>query len=498
MSKVIKDKVIEDEMTTALNIQNILEKLGHSVTSIEPSGEEALKKLESFNLFLDPGTDSFLLLDSELNIVEINNTGFKSYDLSRKDLVGKNISDLIPDFKKEGRNNKFREVMKTGKPYVEDCLAIYPGVGYRFINMKAIKVGNSLGIIIIDKTDRKKTEQASRVSEERYQLLVENMSKGLIILDENHIITYINNSFLKMNGYARDEIIGQHVTDFLDRESKKIYREKIASQKKNGCGNCELAWERKDGGKVSTKVSPGPISAIHREEEELKKSNEQHRVLSLHLQSVREGESTRIAREIHDELGHLLTALKMDLSWLHKRIPKDQKPLLDTTKSMSKLTDMTIKTVQRISLELRPVILDDLGLVPAIEWHAQEFEDRTNIKCEVMTDCEDIDLDQDRATACFRIFQETLTNVARHANATEIKVSLKEKSGQLLLEIKDNGQGITEEQISDPNSLGLIGIRERIYPWAGELEIKGLPNKGTTLSVLLPVETLQTKKKDSQ
>lgn len=224
----------------------------------------------------------------------------------------------------------------------------------------------------------------------------------------------------------------------------------------------------------------------HGAEEELKKSQEKLRNLSLHLQSVRERESTRIAREIHDELGHLLTALKMDLSWLNKRFTNGQKPLLEKTKSMSELTDMIIEAVQKISTELRPVILDDLGLVPAIEWQAQEFEGRTNIKCEVAMDCGDIDLDQDRSTVLFRIFQEALTNVARHANATKIKVSLEEKPGKLLLEIKDNGRGITEEQISDPKSFGLIGIRERIYPWGGEVKIKGLSNKGTTLTVILP------------
>jgi len=224
----------------------------------------------------------------------------------------------------------------------------------------------------------------------------------------------------------------------------------------------------------------------HTIEKKLIESHEQLRNLSLHLQSVREGESTRIAREIHDELGHLLTALKMDLSWLYKRLPKGQKPLLDMTKSMSKLTDMIIKTVQRISLELKPVILDDLGLGPAIEWQAQEFEDRTNIKCEVTTNCGDNNLDQDRSTALFRIFQQALTNVARHADATEIKVSLKKRPGKLLLKIEDNGRGITEEQISDPKSFGLFGMRERIYPWGGEVKIKGLSNKGTTVTVILP------------
>jgi signal transduction histidine kinase len=201
---------------------------------------------------------------------------------------------------------------------------------------------------------------------------------------------------------------------------------------------------------------------------------------------VRERESTRIAREIHDELGQILTALKMDLSWLNKRLTNGQKALREKTKSMSKLTDMIIRAVQRISTELRPGILDDLGLIPAIEWQAQEFQDRTDIKCEITIDNGEIDLDQDRSTSLFRIFQEALTNVARHANATKIKVSLKERPDKLLLKIEDNGRGITEEQISDPKSFGLIGIRERIYPWGGEVNIKGIWNEGTTVTVILP------------
>jgi signal transduction histidine kinase len=203
---------------------------------------------------------------------------------------------------------------------------------------------------------------------------------------------------------------------------------------------------------------------------------------------VREGERTAIALEIHDDLGQALTGLKMDLSWLAKKLPRDQRPLLDKTKAMTELTDATIKTVKRLSTELRPGLLDDLGLIAAIEWQADEFENRTGITCALSIDPADIVLDRDRSTALFRIFQETLTNVARHAHATRVRVSLKEKNGIVELKVGDNGKGITEKQISDPKSFGLMGIRERVHPWRGTVKIKGAPDKGTTVTVSIPVE----------
>jgi len=226
----------------------------------------------------------------------------------------------------------------------------------------------------------------------------------------------------------------------------------------------------------------------HKAEEELKKSREELRNLSTYLQSVREEERTRIAREIHDELGQALTALKIDLSWLNNRLPEEQKPLFEKIESMSKLIDSTIQTVRRISSELRPGILDDLGIAAAIEWQAEEFQSRTGIKCEVTLEPEDIILDKDYSTTIFRICQEAMTNVARHANATRVEVSLKEKSGKLVLEVKDNGKGITEEQIADPKSFGLIGIRERTHFWEGEVIISGIPDKGTTVTVSIPFD----------
>ena len=226
----------------------------------------------------------------------------------------------------------------------------------------------------------------------------------------------------------------------------------------------------------------------HKADKELRKSREQLRNLATYLQSVREQERTSVAREIHDELAQALTVLRMDISWLGKKLPKDQKTLLNKTKAMAKLTDTTIKTMKKISTELRPGLLDDLGLIAAIEWQVGEFQNRTGIKYKLTIDPDEIILDSDRSTTIFRIFQETLTNVTRHAKATMVNVSLKEIDGKLELRVRDNGKGITKEQITDPKSFGLMGIQERVHPWGGEVEIKGAPGKGTTVAVRIPVK----------
>jgi PAS domain S-box-containing protein len=228
------------------------------------------------------------------------------------------------------------------------------------------------------------------------------------------------------------------------------------------------------------------ITDLKRAEEELKKSYEQLRNLSEHLQSVREEERTKIAREIHDELGQTLTALKIEISMLAGKLYPDHKPLVEKTESIVKRIDETIQAVKRICTELRPTVLDHFGLIAAIEWQAEEFQKRTGIRCEVTFTPGDIVFDQDTSTVLFRIFQETLTNVMRHADAAEVKASLKEKDGMITLEVKDNGRGITEEQINNSSSFGLLGIRERVNFLGGNVTISGMGNKGTTVKVSIP------------
>jgi len=229
------------------------------------------------------------------------------------------------------------------------------------------------------------------------------------------------------------------------------------------------------------------IAERRRAEEHVRNSEENLRALAARLQSVREEEWTRIAREIHDELGQALTGLKMDLTWVAGKLPPDQKALVAKTKSMFDLIDGTIQSVRKIATRLRPEVLDELGLGPAIEWQAKEFQKRSGVRCKLSLAPGEAAIDRDRATAAFRIFQELLTNVARHADATRLDVSMRVEGGVLVLEVEDNGKGIDESAMLSPKSLGILGMRERALPFGGGIEITGARNQGTRVRVSIPL-----------
>jgi len=221
-------------------------------------------------------------------------------------------------------------------------------------------------------------------------------------------------------------------------------------------------------------------------EEKLRRSHDQLRALTGHLQFVREEERTRIAREVHDELGQALTGLKIDLAWLSGRL-LGARGLKLKIKTMSGQIDGTIQAVRRIATELRPGVLDSLGLAAAIEWQAAEFQERTGIRCETNLDLPETIWEQEFSTACFRIFQETLTNIIRHASATHVEVRLAQRERELILTVRDNGRGITEKEIVQPRSIGLIGMKERAAQVGGEISFLGLPGHGTTVTLRVPL-----------
>ncbi|MFC2166755.1 PAS domain S-box protein [Acidobacteriota bacterium] len=327
---------------------------------------------------------------------------------------------------------------------------------------------------------------------------------GLAISDMKGKLTYVNDAFIRMWGYdQKDEVLGMSVLEFW--KIKSGARDVVTKSKKEGTWIGELVGMRKDGTFFDVQISANLVRDIFgnpickmacfhditdhkRAESELKNSQTELRSLTSHLQNLREQERKRMAHKIHDELGQELTILKMDLSLLKEILPTDQKNLLDLTSSMMKSIDKTALTVRRISAELRPRLLDDVGLIHAIEWHIKEFQKRTKIKCEFIADNRDINPDIKKSIVLFRVMQEALTNTARHAAATRIKVSLSTKPDKLILIFKDNGKGITQKQISNSKSFGILGIRESVLSLNGSMEIKGIPDKSTTIKVSLPLD----------
>ncbi|MBF0507005.1 MAG: sensor histidine kinase [Nitrospirae bacterium] len=229
--------------------------------------------------------------------------------------------------------------------------------------------------------------------------------------------------------------------------------------------------------KLSIEESLRPKLKLHRE---------QLRNLCIKQQVVMEEERANIAREIHDELGQIMAAVRMNVAWIQRECP-DRKGIVEKSSEILELIDGTIRSMRRICTELRPDVLDHLGLGAAIQWQAEEFTRRSGIPCEVTAE-DGIQVDSDRSIALFRIFQEALTNVMRHAGATKVEASLRHEGGKVILEISDNGKGITKEDISKPGSFGLLGMRERVYPWNGMVTIKGNPDRGTAIEAILTDE----------
>jgi PAS domain S-box-containing protein len=348
------------------------------------------------------------------------------------------------------------------------------------------------------------SEEDRRRSELRYREIVNDQTELICRWRPGGELTFVNESYCRYFGKQREELIGTNLLSLIPVEDHAGVKEHFDSiDRDNPLGaqehqvisrSGEIRWQQwvnrgifdRDGNLTEYQSVGRDITERKRAELELQRSKEQLRNLAAHFQAVREQERATIAREIHDEVGQAMTALKIGLNRLDKRLPEATQSVRDMIANMSRVTDETIRVMQRICAELRPGLLDDVGLTAAMEWYADEFQKRMGIPCEVSLDPVDTTLDRDHATAMFRIFQETLTNVARHAEATTVTASLKRDARELVLVVQDDGRGITADQVSDATSFGLIGMRERVHPWGGSVAIRGVKGEGTTVTVSLP------------
>ncbi len=475
--------IVEDEGLVAQDLERFLTQAGYGVTAIVQNGKGALKEAQA-------NPPDLVLMDIVLG------GGMDGIETARRMREGQDVPIV---YITAYSDDKTVEAAKVTEPY---------GYILKPIDEKELLVVVELTLHkhSLEKSFKNRVEQTLRSSEDRYRTLVENMIEGLATIDDKGTVTFINKKFLEAQGFTPGEVIGRPLAEFVGEKNLEVFQEQIAARGNGNPEPCELTWIKKGGGEATVLASASPlyeagkfkgdivvltdISERRQIEAELGQSYQQLRNLSRHLQSVREEESKRIAREIHDELGQALTALKMDLAWLSSRLPenlRDKRILIAKTEAMTALIDKTIGTVQKISAELRPGLLDDLGLVAAIEWQCQEFQNRTGIKCVVNFGSEAVHLSPDPATAIFRVFQEALTNAARHSRATRIKVRLKVTPHLLELQVVDNGIGIPETAAEAADSLGIMGMRERLTPFGGSLIISGAPNKGTTVTMRLPI-----------
>jgi PAS domain S-box-containing protein len=365
-----------------------------------------------------------------------------------------------------------------------------------------------------DITERKQAARAMEESEARKGAILDSASDAVITIDEGGRISEFNPAAEKMFARPRANVMGQELAELIIPPSlRDRHRHGLQRYLEDGHGTLlgkriETTAMRADGKEFPVELTinkvqlEGPplftgfvrdITDRKRAEKQLSDSREQLRALAAYLQSVREEERTHIAREVHDELGQTLTALKMDLAWLEKRMIElsdtgELQQFEEKLKELPGRVDAIIATVRKIASELRPPVLDDLGLEAAVEWQVREFEKRSGIKCRFLGSLKHIDLGPDRATAVFRIFQETLTNIVRHADATQVTIRLREEGDKLVLEVQDNGRGMTGRDLSGTRSLGLLGMRERATMLDGEVNIIGRQGKGTTVGVRIPIQ----------
>ena len=339
--------------------------------------------------------------------------------------------------------------------------------------------------------------------EDPYGVLAEAANDFIFVIDQHDRVAYVNRFGAEQLGLPLEKIIGKPrkglfppaVAESQGENLAKVFRtgrplnveNKIVFGPREVWVNTWLVPFQKEKDQIQSILGISrDITERKKVEGALRDSQKELRALSARLQSVREEERATIAREIHDDLGQALTGLKMDSAWVMKNLHPDQAALRDKLQGMGRLIDHTVQSVRRLSTELRPRILDDFGLVAAMEWQAQEFQTKAGISCRFRSPLRETDLDSDRSVAVFRIFQETLTNVARHSGATKVESSLAKTGKGLRLTIRDNGRGITEEEISRTKSLGLVGMRERALLFGWELTIRGKPGKGSTVTLKIP------------
>lgn len=466
--------IVEDELLIAEDIRTGLESLGYNVVGISDSGRKALRDVRR----LKPDV---VLMDI---LLQGESQGIRIADTLRREF------DIPVIYLTSFADQKTLDQAKITEPY---------GYLLKPFHTEALQSVIEMALY------KHRMERALKQNQAWLSTILDSLGEAIIVTDADGVIQFINPKTEQISGRRSATLIGSRLETcfrFQDIKSGRPVEWKPADvirhpDRYDRPRVFHLMSESGSATPVEETVTPirddraellGLVT-VFRDVTRQYEYEQRLREFSAYLQTVQENERTHIAREIHDELGQTLTALKMDVSWLRRKMESIPEPVGQKLTAMTELINQIISRVKKITSELRPGLLDDLGLAAAIEWQADEFTKRTDIPCKVVIRPDNLTVGAALSTSLFRVFQEALTNIMRHAKASRVDVRLTQRNHEVELNIRDNGLGIRPDQMNDSKSFGLIGMRERIQFIGGRVRIQAKKGGGTEIRVWAPLSS---------
>lgn len=477
--------------------------------STKKEAELALKRSEeNYRLLIEQAPDGITIFTPEWKLLHANSSACTLWGYSLPEFLQINVLDLVSPDDLAKTPPRLAELQAGMIVKAERKLQRKDGSTFYGESITQKMPDGRIVSFVRDVTERKKAELALQENEAKYRLLFCNSPLPMFVMEmQTYRFLDVNEAVIKHYGYTREELLSMSALDLRPAEDfEKFYNKVDLPSDSHSRGyyrhykkNREIidveifAHDFLYKGRPSRLVLAIDISMKLETQRKLLKTTEQLRALSAHLQDIREEERTNMAREIHDELGQQLTILKMDMSWLNRKLAQyEDISLLQRSKDSLKMLNDTIKMVRRIATELRPSMLDDLGLLSAIQWQSREFESRADIKVTFESNVTSVCLPPAIATSVFRIYQEALTNIARHAQAKNVVSKLRLEDNHLLLLVSDDGRGFDVKIMGAKKTLGLLGMKERTLIMGGIFEINSVQGKGTTIQITVPIPSSDT------
>lgn len=458
---------------------------------------------------LDSAMDAIITVDEGQRILLYNRAAETAFGWPREDIIGQPLERLIPERFRAGHGAHIHRFAQTGVTSRRmGARTVIHGLradGHEFpldasISQLDTPSGKLFTVVLRDVTQRVEAEETHARLAARLAGMLDSAMDAIITVDERHRIVLYNRAAERIFGWPSAQALGQPLSKLMPqrfRAGHDTHMERFAStgvtSRQMGDGTV-IYGQRASGEEFPMDASISQLASadgklltvILRDVTERVRAQEERSAFAAAANAIREEEKARVARELHDELAQSLTALKMDTNWVRDKMLSEPQEVQRKLAEMLVLLDGAVASTRRIAADLRPLLLDDLGLGPAIEWLGATFTQRHGVPCRLSVDA-DLELEEPYATAVFRIVQESLVNVAKHARASTTSVAIERTAGEIVLSVRDDGRGFDTAAPRPPGSLGLMGLRERTQLLNGTIAITSVPGSGTQVEVRIPL-----------